>query len=183
MSQTRIYACWKSMHKRVRNKKAKSYKNYGARGISVCKEWSSFECFYSDMKDGYADNLTLDRIDNNKGYSRENCRWATREEQSRNRRNLKKYAYKGDIMSIGDYAKKYHINLSALKMRVLKLKKSITEAIEMGDTTPTYFYFSEKHQKYVVEVTKSGNRIYGGKFSSQKEARKRVMEIIKKLNV
>lgn len=64
----------------------KSFKNYGGRGIFYIDKWATFRGFWEDMSEGYADQLTLDRIDNNKGYYKENCRWATKSLQERNKR-------------------------------------------------------------------------------------------------
>lgn len=86
MSSTRIYRIWKDMLTRCNNKNYRLYKDYGGRGITVVKEWSKFENFYRDMKTGYAENLSIDRINNNKGYSKINCKWSTRKEQNSNKR-------------------------------------------------------------------------------------------------
>lgn len=83
-TQTRVYIVWKNMHARCRNENAPSWKDYGGRGITVCAEWASFEAFYTDMGNAPR-GLMLDRIDNNKGYYKDNCRWATRSEQNQNR--------------------------------------------------------------------------------------------------
>lgn len=89
---TRIYNIWENMKRRCYNPAHDSYKNYGARGITVCEEWlRSFESFAKwANENGYREDLTLDRIDGNKGYSPDNCRWATWEEQNRNRRPYKR---------------------------------------------------------------------------------------------
>lgn len=72
--------------------KCKDYKHYGGRGITVCDEWlNGFQAFYDwAMSHGYADNLSIDRIDNEKGYSPDNCRWVTASEQNKNRRPYKR---------------------------------------------------------------------------------------------
>jgi len=84
---------WKGMKRRCTNKNESSYKDYGGRGIKVCERWDTFAYFFIDMWDSYllhkALNGTteLDRIDNSKGYYKENCRWVTHAENSNNRRN------------------------------------------------------------------------------------------------
>ena len=96
-THTRLYGIWFGIKKRTTDKKSKSYKNYGGRGISVCDEWKKdFMSFYNwAMEHGYKDNLTLDRIDNNGNYCPENCRWATSQEQSRNTRKNNLITYNG----------------------------------------------------------------------------------------
>lgn len=86
-SKTRIYSIYKAMKTRCYNKKAASYDRYGGRGIEVCKEWlDSFDSFRLWAEsNGYNDLLSIDRIDNNKGYYPSNCRWATHQTQSENR--------------------------------------------------------------------------------------------------
>jgi hypothetical protein len=85
MKNTSIWIIWMGMLARCNNPKNKAYKNYGGRGIKVCKEWHTFVSFYADMGDRPA-NLQLDRIDNDKGYFKENCRWITSKENNNNKR-------------------------------------------------------------------------------------------------
>lgn len=90
MTHTRLYRIWASMKSRCTNPKVRHYEYYGGRGITVCEEWAEFVPFYRwAMSHGYAENLTIDRVDNDKGYSPDNCRWATRSEQRTNQRRMK----------------------------------------------------------------------------------------------
>ncbi len=90
MSDTGAYNSWKAMRQRCLDSYHSSYKNYGGRGIRVCREWKeSFVQFYKDMGDKPA-GTTLDRIDNDGDYTPENCRWATSQEQASNKKRLKR---------------------------------------------------------------------------------------------
>lgn len=93
MKQKKIYRVWTSMKQRCDNPNIKYYEHYGGRGITYCKRWSKFENFLKDMGEK-PEGKSLDRIDNNKNYSKNNCKWATWAEQNRNtRRNV---IYKGE---------------------------------------------------------------------------------------
>lgn len=93
-SNLRIYCIYNGMHSRCEKRSHLSYENYGGRGISVCQEWSGkygfFEFYKWSMENGYDENLTIDRINNDLGYFPNNCRWVTMKEQGANKRPYKK---------------------------------------------------------------------------------------------
>lgn len=89
MSKTRIYGIWADMKKRCDNPNHVKFADYGGRGISYESSWGGFEAFYSDMCEGYSDTLELERKDNSKGYSKENCVWESRSNNCHNRRKRK----------------------------------------------------------------------------------------------
>jgi hypothetical protein len=90
----RLYSIWRGMRERCNNPNHKNYNRYGQRGITVCARWNNFNNFLQDMATTYQVGLTIERNDNNKGYGPENCKWATRSEQSRNQISTKLNAIK-----------------------------------------------------------------------------------------
>jgi hypothetical protein len=90
-SYSHVYRVWQGMKHRCCNQNAANFARYGGRGITVCEDWkASFEIFLSDVGMPESDDLQLDRIDNNRGYQKDNCRWVTRKVNQANRRNSKK---------------------------------------------------------------------------------------------
>lgn len=89
--KTRLYGIWSDMHTRCYNQNFRQYKDYGGRGVTVCPEWhkDNLQGYYNfrewAIQSGYSEDLTIDRIDNDKGYSPMNCQWTDRKTQSRNR--------------------------------------------------------------------------------------------------
>lgn len=104
------------MRQRCENKNNHAYPLYGGRGIEVCKRWQTFENFYSDMG-SRPKGMTLDRSDNNKGYSPENCRWATVRQQVRNRRTTTIYEYDGEKLSLQAWAEKIGVPYQTIWIR------------------------------------------------------------------
>jgi hypothetical protein len=101
MKYTRPYTIWKDMKQRCNDEAKKHvYKN---RNITYTDKWEEFESFWGDMQEGYADHLTLDRIDNEKGYYKENCRWATLQQQAQNRRKSITITVDGKDIIAGDF--------------------------------------------------------------------------------
>lgn len=106
MANTRLHRIWSGMKDRCGNKNAPEYENYGGRGISICQEWlDDFMNFYNwAMANGYRDDLTIDRKNNDKGYSPDNCRWATAKEQANNKRGNLCVLYYREKMTIAELA-------------------------------------------------------------------------------
>ena len=131
MTGTRLYKIWGQMIQRTTNKNDPWYSYYGGRGIVVCEEWrNSFEPFKAwAVENGYKDNLTLDRRNNEEGYSPENCRWVTRAVQEENTRRTHFLTYKGKTKSITEWAKATGIKRSVLYDRINKMGWDIERAL------------------------------------------------------
>ena len=106
LRNTRIYTIWCSMKRRCYAATSQNYYKYGGRGIDICDEWINDPvAFYTwSINNGYADDLSIDRIDNDKGYSPGNCRWTTNDVQARNKRNNHYLIFNGKSMTIKDYS-------------------------------------------------------------------------------
>jgi len=118
MFGTRIYGIWGGMIHRCHNKNNPAYKYYGGRGITVCDEWRDFSNFYNDMLPGYDDSLSIDRICNDDGYYKDNCRWATATEQSNNRSSNVKVTYHGITLNASQWANMKGINGTSFIRRI-----------------------------------------------------------------
>lgn len=119
---TRLYNIYNNMILRCTNPNATNYERYGGRGITVCKEWSgkraNINFFRWAEQTGYTDELTLDRIDNSKGYSPENCRWVLPKIQNRNKRNNVYLTLDGKTQILEDWAKELKIDSRVLRSRM-----------------------------------------------------------------
>lgn len=113
---TRTYNIWGKMIQRCLNPKSSNYQHYGGRGILVCERWLDFENFYADMGKAPA-SLSLDRIDNEKGYSPDNCRWATGKEQCRNTRRNCHLTLNGTTKTVIEWAEYLGVSPKTLYTR------------------------------------------------------------------
>lgn len=132
LSETREYEIWAGIKKRCYNPKFKQYKNYGGRGIKVCDKWHGFKGFWEDMQEGYSDNLTIDRINNNGDYEKSNCRWATMKQQMNNKRNNRLIKFNNTILTMTEWEEKLHLTPKTLNNRITTHSWSIEKAL----TTP-----------------------------------------------
>jgi hypothetical protein len=117
--RTRLYTIWKNMIQRCTNKRRKDYCNYGGRGITICGNWSSYENFRTwAFKNGYSDNLSIDRINNNLGYYPENCQWTTPKAQANNRRSNVIITINGISNTLEGWSKKYGVHHNIIQNRL-----------------------------------------------------------------
>jgi hypothetical protein len=119
MSRTITYKSWSNMLTRCYNKNRKSYCDYGGRGIDVYQPWiDSFELFLLDMGERPSNDYSIERIDVNKGYYPDNCKWATQHEQSLNKRNTKTYVVSGEKYLLSELSEKFNVNPSVFRARI-----------------------------------------------------------------
>lgn len=134
MSKTRIYSVWCSMINRCTNPKASRYARYGGRGIKVCKRWQKFVNFYADMGDGQK-GLTLERIDNDKGYSKGNCCWATRKQQQENTSHAVLLSFQNETHTRSEWERRLGLGDGTISRR---LKHGEVPPYAMRPADPTY---------------------------------------------
>lgn len=159
------YIKWKSMIYRCTGKYDHT-QTYVEKGIEVCEEWkNSFDKFYEDMGD-CPEGYTLDRIDNNQGYYKENCRWATWDEQAKNRGDFNDYfEYNGETLTLKDWSRKFNIKYTTLYQRIYRSGLSFKEAIKEDPFGKLIEINGEKHRLkewceiYNVEYELVRNRV------------------------
>lgn len=129
-SNTALYNTWKLMIYRCENPKNHAYKYYGQRGITVCEEWHDFTTFKKWVDENKPSNdFTIDRIDNAKGYSPENCRFASPKTQSNNRRSNIEIEYKGETHNLSEWSELLGFNYKNVHNRMYKLGWTFEKAI------------------------------------------------------
>lgn len=141
MRKTRFYRIWVGMKTRCLNKNHQWFKHYGGKGIKIDEKWLNFQGFMDDMYLSYISHLskysendtTLDRIDGSKNYCLENCRWATRMEQSNNASSIKYITYNNQTMSLSEWSRKLGIAQGVLWSRIYKQKLPIEKSFLKKD--------------------------------------------------
>lgn len=123
-----LYRTWLNILSRCQNPKNLQYPGYGARGISICESWKTFEGFYSGVGDPPFEGATLDRINNDGNYCPGNIRWATRAEQNRNKRNITVYEFQGQLLTLPEISRIVGMDYGLLYKRVRNLGMSLHEA-------------------------------------------------------
>lgn len=136
MRQTRIYNIWGLMVSRCTNPNTPCYNRYGGRGIEVCPEWrESFRAFYEwSMLNGYEENLTIDRINNDEGYSPSNCRWVTMKVQANNTSRNHALTFNGQTHTLAEWAALIGIHRNTLTSRIVRgwdTERAITTPIQI----------------------------------------------------
>jgi hypothetical protein len=141
--KTRMYRIWSDMKGRCNNPNRAKYARYGGRGITVCDEWmSDFQAFYDwAIKNGYREDLTIDRIDNDGNYCPDNCRWITMMEQASNKSTNHFITHDGQTFTMTEWARRIGIPREVLKDRICRYGWECERAL----TTPV-----RKHKIYEV---------------------------------
>ena len=129
-SYSRAYNIWAMMRQRCTNPKAANYLNYGGRGITCCDEWRQFSQFYKDMGEPPSTKHTLDRVDNSKGYSPANCRWADVETQQNNRTNANNIQAFGQTLSVAQWARKTGLSRDMITHRIFVMGMPSEDALK-----------------------------------------------------
>lgn len=118
-SRTRLYGVWSGMKERCNRESSPAYVNYGGRGIKLCEDWeNNFSSFYDwANKNGYEEDLTIERVDNNKGYSPENCTWITKGEQNKNKRSKRLITIGKETKSLAEWCECTGLHRSTIHRR------------------------------------------------------------------
>lgn len=150
-----LYWAWKAMKQRTQNPNCRAYRNYGARGITVCDEWQQYEPFYEwAISAGWAKGLDLDRIENDGPYSPDNCRWTSRKKNINNRRCTILLTVDGQTRPCSEWAEISGIPHGSLKIWAETKGKEyaesrISEALVSGYTSNDY---GNTHRRSIIHV-------------------------------
>lgn len=145
----KLYNSWVGMKNRCDSPKNNHYKDYGGRGISVCKEWYDWLTFKEwALNNGWKDGLTIDRVDVNGNYEPSNCRWVTMDVQANNKRNNKMITYQGKTQSLADWCRELNLEYFKIKARFNYCHMTPEEAFTEG-------YYKRNGKRELVEDRES----------------------------
>lgn len=130
-SNDSTYKSWQAMKNRCTNSFTPDYKYYGGRGIKLDNSWYNFQNFIKDMGEKPTPQHTIERIDNNKGYNKQNCKWATRLEQAQNTSFNRKFIFNGENLTMSEIARRTNIPYDTLRFRINRQNMSIETAISV----------------------------------------------------
>ena len=145
MSNTHVYAVWQAMLQRCENPNAQRYSDYGGRGISVCQGWHRFEAFFADMGNrpkGYS----LDRIDNDGNYRKDNCRWALTKQQANNKRINRIIEFNGEKRTLAEWAERVGLGWYTLRSRLDVYGWNIEKSLTTPSTLAALYEFDGRKQ-------------------------------------
>lgn len=172
MTDTPEWSTWMSIRRRCLGKTCSIYKNYGGRGIKMCERWKTFENFYADMGKK-PKGKSIDRIDNEGNYCKENCRWATPRQQANNRRRTIFVEFQGETRTLGEWCRHFSIPHNLAFNRLFQLNWSVEKTF----TTPSRnankyknICWNKERNKYQVAICKNGKNKTIGRFASLEEA-------------
>ena len=161
MQYARLNRIYKNIKQRCYNPKILSYKDYGAKGVSVCDEWNNTERVGKSTKgwlafkkwaleNGYQEHLSIDRINNTKGYSPENCRWVTQKEQQNNKSNSHLITYKGKTKTLAQWCDELELNYRRTQIRLNTYHWSVKRAFEIKyDTRLKMVTYKDRTQSLI----------------------------------
>ena len=180
LSGTKFYFTWKSIKQRCNSENPL----YGGRGIK--NVWQNFQEFKENMFNTYLEhvakygekNTSIDRIDVNGNYSKENCRWATQQEQANNKRSNIFITYKGKKATVTEWSKELCIKAPTLRSRIVNSKYDAKKAIEKKVKKSNHVYWSNQMNKWYVQMSINGQRKHMGTFATKEMANTFVNNIL-----
>ena len=187
-TRKRLYSVWGNMHRRCENPKQKYWKHYGGRGITVCDEWREFEPFFDwAIRHGQRKGLILDRENNDKGYSPDNCRFTTPKISSNNKRDNVIIEWRGERHTIAEWTDKLKIPYARTAVRIFRgwtpdeaflttidrRKDKLPNRGGLNKNNKTGFkgvHSRAGHRGWTAQVTRKGKSVLLGTFDSPEEA-------------
>ena len=169
-TKTRLYKIWDGMRQRCKNPNDAAFRHYGARGISICKEWDNYLKFKEwALSHGYCEDLSIDRVDVNGNYEPSNCRWANAYEQSNNKTTSHYLEFDGKKQTIAQWAKELNMPMETLYRRITKYHWNIEDAL----TKPIRNYNLKRRYNNDTQTSRNGLQQQERNYHHQRPPRNR----------